>query len=346
MGSERQAGGPALLEDGACILAAGMPDFPTAARIGGWAVVAATLATPGAVPVAAGTARSGAELAAAAVEAMGGAAAIATLGALEVTADCTGPNGPYVSQVAWRRDGRTVLRQSHRDGRRTMLAVGDEAWELDGKGRVKEPLAKGTAAMVHGHAFHPTLFGLDRRFHDHRAAGVGEGGCLRLGMLDDGDRPASACLDPETMLPARVSFTPAAGGGAIELVLSDWRRRGALLYFTELELRQGDEEYRWVYSSIEPVASAPASPASPGPGPTGRTWRPGERISLSLKDADLAEVLRSFARLAGFNLVLDPSVRGSVTVELRDVPWEQALEVILRTHGLAVDGDGATWRVR
>lgn len=74
-------------------------------------------------------------------------------------------------------------------------------------------------------------------------------------------------------------------------------------------------------------------------------WR-GERISLSLKDADLRDVLRSFAELAGFDLVLHPDVRGSVTLELHDVPWDQALAVILRTHGLGADlGGGRIWAV-
>jgi type II secretory pathway component HofQ len=74
-------------------------------------------------------------------------------------------------------------------------------------------------------------------------------------------------------------------------------------------------------------------------------WR-GERIDLSLRDADLVEVLRSFARLGDFDLVVDPRVKGSVTVELKDVPWDLALAVILRTHGLAAEIDGRIVGVR
>ena len=66
----------------------------------------------------------------------------------------------------------------------------------------------------------------------------------------------------------------------------------------------------------------------------------GEKISLSLKNADLAEVLRSFAKLAKINLVLDPRVSGRVTVELHDVPWDQALSVILKSQGLGAELDG------
>ncbi len=321
-----------------------MPTLSRAARIGGWAIPV-ILAVLIAGPASAGTPPTGVELVAAAVEAMGGAAAIAALGSLEVTADCTGPNGAFISLVVWSRDGRTVLRQSDEAGQRMLLAVGEEAWKLDGKGETRSPLPEWAAAMVHGHAFHPTLFELDRRFHDPRAAGTGEGGCLWVEMLDGGDRPASVCLDAATMLPARLSFTPAGPGGEIQMDLSGWRRFGELLYFTAFDLHQGDEEYRWVYSTIRPNEVAPDPAPGAGGGPATGAWRPGERISLSLKDADLAEVLRSFARLAGFNLVLHPSVRGEVTVELHDVPWERALEVILQTHGLGVEDDGATWRV-
>ncbi len=75
-----------------------------------------------------------------------------------------------------------------------------------------------------------------------------------------------------------------------------------------------------------------------GQGPRGQgRWR-GFPISVSLRDAPLPEVLRAFAQIAGFNLVLDPRIpQGTVTVELKDVPWDQALHVILKTHGLAAE---------
>jgi len=60
----------------------------------------------------------------------------------------------------------------------------------------------------------------------------------------------------------------------------------------------------------------------------------GEPITLTLKDADIKDVLRTFSALTQLNIVLDPGVSGSVTVELRDVPWDQALDLILRINGL------------
>ena len=60
----------------------------------------------------------------------------------------------------------------------------------------------------------------------------------------------------------------------------------------------------------------------------------GEPISLDLKDADLKDVLRTFAELTKLNIAIDPDVTGSVTVRLHDVPWDQALDLILRMNGL------------
>ena len=65
-----------------------------------------------------------------------------------------------------------------------------------------------------------------------------------------------------------------------------------------------------------------------------RPLAPGDRISLDVKDADIRDVIRTFASLAKINVVIDPEVKGSVTVRLNDVRWEDALDVILRSNGL------------
>jgi type II secretory pathway component HofQ len=71
----------------------------------------------------------------------------------------------------------------------------------------------------------------------------------------------------------------------------------------------------------------------------------GEPISLDVKDADLRDILRTFSELTGLNIVVDPEVRGSVTVRLHDVPWDQALDLILRTNGLGSVFEGNILRV-
>ncbi|MEL7061140.1 MAG: AMIN domain-containing protein, partial [Acidobacteriota bacterium] len=71
----------------------------------------------------------------------------------------------------------------------------------------------------------------------------------------------------------------------------------------------------------------------------------GEPITMTLRDADLVETLRSFAKISDLNFVIQPGVRGSVTVELNSVPWDQALEQILKINNLGMDIDGTIVRI-
>ncbi|HUJ15759.1 MAG TPA: type IV pilus secretin PilQ [Thermoanaerobaculia bacterium] len=76
----------------------------------------------------------------------------------------------------------------------------------------------------------------------------------------------------------------------------------------------------------------------------GKTFT-GEPISLNLKDADIKDVLRTFQQLTGLNIAVDPDVHGSVTVDFTDVPWDQALDLILRQNHLTYTLEGNIMRV-
>ncbi len=67
----------------------------------------------------------------------------------------------------------------------------------------------------------------------------------------------------------------------------------------------------------------------------------GEILSLRFKDADLRDVVLYLADFAGLNVIFDPEVRGTVTCNLQDVPWDQALEIVLRQNkmGKAIEGN-------
>ncbi|NDG85729.1 MAG: hypothetical protein EBX52_11935, partial [Proteobacteria bacterium] len=71
----------------------------------------------------------------------------------------------------------------------------------------------------------------------------------------------------------------------------------------------------------------------------------GSPITLKMKDADIHEVMRLISEASGFNIVLSPSVKGAVTVSLENVPWDQALEVVMTTMGLAADRNDSVLRV-
>ena len=71
----------------------------------------------------------------------------------------------------------------------------------------------------------------------------------------------------------------------------------------------------------------------------------GERVSFDFKDADIKNVLRLIAEVSELNLVAGDDVQGNVTIKLHDVPWDQALDVILRTHDLGFELDGNIMRI-
>ena len=71
----------------------------------------------------------------------------------------------------------------------------------------------------------------------------------------------------------------------------------------------------------------------------------GKPISLEFEGADLRAVLRIFAEISGLNVVIDPAVRGTVDVAMRDVPWDQALDAILRANKLGYVLNGTIVRV-
>lgn len=63
-------------------------------------------------------------------------------------------------------------------------------------------------------------------------------------------------------------------------------------------------------------------------------------VTLDFKDADIQNVLRVLAYKSGVNIVAGKEVAGTVTIRLVDVPWEQALQVILSTYGFAYEREG------
>ncbi|WP_257457722.1 secretin and TonB N-terminal domain-containing protein [Archangium lipolyticum] len=69
------------------------------------------------------------------------------------------------------------------------------------------------------------------------------------------------------------------------------------------------------------------------------------RISLDVTRANIHDVLRMLADVGRKNLVVSEEVRGTVTLTLRNVPWTEALEVVLASHGLGMEQRGNILRV-
>ena len=89
---------------------------------------------------------------------------------------------------------------------------------------------------------------------------------------------------------------------------------------------------------------ASASLAAAAPAPVG--GQDGEaRISIDVKDADIVDVVRLFAEVGGFQVVVDPGVSCKLTLKLNVVRWASALDVALRSCGLGQDEENEIVRV-
>jgi type IV pilus assembly protein PilQ len=77
----------------------------------------------------------------------------------------------------------------------------------------------------------------------------------------------------------------------------------------------------------------------------GQSQFTGEPISLDLKDADIKDVFRTISQFTGLNIVIDPEVKGTVTVQLENVPWDQALDLILKQNNLGYVLDNNIMRI-
>jgi len=91
--------------------------------------------------------------------------------------------------------------------------------------------------------------------------------------------------------------------------------------------------------AAEQRAQVGQQPAAVGPKYT------GEPISVNLKDVDLKDFFRLIHEISGLNVVLDPNVKGTLTVVLDDVPWDQALDIVLKNNDLARELEGNVLRI-
>ena len=79
--------------------------------------------------------------------------------------------------------------------------------------------------------------------------------------------------------------------------------------------------------------AAPKQKQAKAPGQREKTYK-GQSLSLNFQDIEVRSVLQLLADFTGLNMVVSDTVGGNITLRLKDVPWDQALDIILQTKGL------------
>ncbi len=98
-----------------------------------------------------------------------------------------------------------------------------------------------------------------------------------------------------------------------------------------------------VQQATTAASTVAAQQVAAAPAPAGRYT--GEPISVNLKDVDLKDFFRLIHEISGLNVVLDPNVKGTLTIVLDEVPWDQALDIVLINNGLDKQLNGNVLRV-
>jgi type IV pilus assembly protein PilQ len=95
----------------------------------------------------------------------------------------------------------------------------------------------------------------------------------------------------------------------------------------------------------EPIAQAPVkiTPREPQANPSEKFT--GHPISLDFKDGDIIDLFRLMSEISGLNIIVNPGISGKVSLTIKEVPWDQALDLILKTNGLGYTLDGNVVRI-
>jgi len=158
---------------------------------------------------------------------------------------------------------------------------------------------------------------------------------------------------------------PAAGKSGIEVAVAfapgspytvEGRDNAVILSFPKTAGGAKPAVVAELKGRTQPAALAAAAPEK-GPGGKAASWGfvthsedsrrnyVGQRISLDFKDADLANVFRIIAEVSNLNIITTDDVKGKVSVRLINVPWDQALDIVLKSKGLGVSQDGNVLRI-
>lgn len=112
----------------------------------------------------------------------------------------------------------------------------------------------------------------------------------------------------------------------------------------EVPLTTGIEEALSAESEPEEAEIA-AAPSIRAPKTGDEKEYKGQLISIHFQQADILDVLDVIAEVSGLNLVVHPGVGGTVTVRLENIPWDQALDIILKMNNLALEIEGNILRI-
>ena len=119
----------------------------------------------------------------------------------------------------------------------------------------------------------------------------------------------------------------------------------ASLHEKDAPARPNDSAQQAVQQATTAASTMAMQQAATASAPAQAAHYTGEPISVNLKDVDLKDFFRLIHEISGLNVVLDPNVHGSLTIVLDEVPWDQALDIVLQNNSLDKQLTGNVLRI-
>lgn len=97
---------------------------------------------------------------------------------------------------------------------------------------------------------------------------------------------------------------------------------------------KGDYEYSAYQADNQFILEVRAKTEEPGKATAGKPKYTGDKLSLNFQNVEVRSVLQVIADFTGLNIITSDTVTGNLTLRLKDVPWDQALDIIMQSKGL------------
>ncbi len=164
---------------------------------------------------------------------------------------------------------------------------------------------------------------------------IDKAGVLEITPVTDSAKPDMARLEIALTVPADVE--PVYTGNSLILAFDN----PDIMEEAEEIIEPETVEERVVYVEEED----PMEYDQPEEEPVQEKQYTGEKISIDFQDAELVHVFRLISDVSGYNMVVSPDVKGKFSMKLLDIPWDQALDVILRNYSLSKSIEGNIIRI-
>lgn len=171
---------------------------------------------------------------------------------LRTVAECSGPDGLFVTTVTSLRPDTVHFHQQKGLGATEIWSTPDRTWGGSNQEAFAE-LAPSIRKFVRGHEFHLMLIDLPNRFSNFAMQGddrVGDKPCLRITMTDEFGAAAALCIGKTDWLPIELQLTTQQADEPIRIEFADWQVVDEINWFHAFRLMEGSDEFSYDFMEI------------------------------------------------------------------------------------------------